>query len=892
MASDVHALLTGPTLVSFCLRMLRITPLATALALTLTSLPLLAQSSASGEEKTLEAVVVTGSNIKRSDSAGPNPVQVVTRQQIEQSGKSTLTDVLRTLSANSGNSFDEQYTGSFAAGSASIGLRGLSPKNTLVLVNGYRVANFGFALNTQDTFVDLNALPISAVERIEVLKDGASAVYGSDAIAGVINILLRRDFKGVEVGGAYGAATQGGYDEKKGNLLAGFGDLDTDGWNVLFGLDLLDRGRLDADERAYTRDGDFRDKPGGLLAGWSTAGGNWLLDPRQPTPFDPCPAGSELRPYRDFNSTLPGNACAFNAQPYKTLQPGAERIQASLSATWRLNDHLELFGDLLYSHNKADQIFSAPLTVGPGLRAYNPATGTLVNIPVALPVGHPNNPSNAPLPFEYTFFDLGPRMKKNTQMFYRGLAGLRGQAGRWDWEAAVETSQSLQREYVDNFINRYAFQDILADGSYDFLDPASTPDALEDLRLQTKRPGWYRLDAVSAKATTSFLELPAGPIGFAWGAEFRRESLDARTSRQVLSGTELRPAINIVNGERKVAAAYAEFNIPLHRTLELQLAGRGDRYDDFGSAFSPKAALRWQPLESLLLRTSFSRGFRAPSLPEIAPGQTISYGTVSDPYDPLTPGGSRGVTNVRTGNPDLDAERSKNFNIGAIWSPDADTSIGLDYYRIRQDNLIKPDNAQFIVNNPELFPGRVIRDAQGRIQIITNQYSNQGELDTSGIDLDFSRTFRTGRIGDFILAGTWSRLLEFKQPLVAGQAPYDGAGNNRLGALPKTRGTTSLNWNVGDWQNTLSVQYISGYDQRVATQASNPGLRSRVKPFHQVDLYLAYVGIPKTTLSLSVQNLTDKDPPFDPAGGANGFDITQYNLRGQFVSLGVKYRFD
>jgi iron complex outermembrane receptor protein len=138
-----------------------------------------AETADTGKDSTtLGAVLVTGSNIKRSDTAGPNPVQIVSREQIEQTGRSTLTDVLRNLSANAGNSFDEQYTGSFAAGSASIGLRGLSPKNTLVLVNGYRVSNFGFALNTQDTFVDLNALPISAVERIEVLKDGASAVYG------------------------------------------------------------------------------------------------------------------------------------------------------------------------------------------------------------------------------------------------------------------------------------------------------------------------------------------------------------------------------------------------------------------------------------------------------------------------------------------------------------------------------------------------------------------------------------------------------------------------------------------------------------------------------------------------------------------------------------------
>lgn len=865
-------------------------PLSFALALALLSPLALAQPS-SGQDSTLDAVVVTGSNIKRSDSAGPNPVQVLSRIEIEQSGKTTLTDVLRTLSVNAGNSFDEQFTGSFSAGSASIGMRGLSPKNTLVLVNGYRVASHGFSLNTQDTFVDLNALPISAVERIEVLKDGASAVYGSDAIAGVVNIILRRDHQGVEAGLGYGFASRGGLDEKKGHLLAGFGDLQAQGWNLLFGLDLLERGRLDASERAFTRSGDFRSQPGGRLAGWGTASGAWLLDPSRPQPFEPCPAGSVLRPYRDFGSTRSGDVCAFNSQAFNTLQPGAKRIQASLSGVLHLNDASELFADLLYSHNQADQIFAAPLNVGPGLRAYDPNSGTLVTIPVVLPVGHPNNPLSTPLPFEYRFFDLGPRLKDNTSVFYRALAGVRGQSERWDWEAALSTSQSLQREYVDNFVNRYAFERVLADGSYDFLNPSRTPAALADLRLQTRRPGFFRLDALNAKATTHLWELPAGQVGFAWGVEYRRERLDARSTEQVLSGAELRPAINIVKGERKVAAAYAEFSLPLHETLELQAAGRADRYNDFGSAFSPKLALRWQPLDSLLLRGAFSRGFRAPTLPEIAPGQTVAYSSVTDPFDPLAPGEVRGITIVRSGNSELRPERSKNFSLGAIWSPNSDTSIGIDYYRIAQNNLINPDSNQVIVENPQRFPGRVIRDAQGRIQLITGQYANQGQLKTSGLDLEFSHALRTQSAGDFTLSGSWTRLLQYRQPQVAGQAPVDGVGNNQLGALPRNRGLTSLNWSHGNWSSTLGLQYVAGYTQRLATPASHPGRRDRVKPYHQLDLHLAYSGLPNTTLWLGVQNLTDKDPPFDPAGGSVGYDISQYNLRGQMVSLGINHTF-
>lgn len=836
--------------------------------------------------RTLDSVVVTGSNIRRAQVEGPNPVQVITRETIETSGKSTLAEFIRALPVNTGNSADEQSTGSFSSGTANIALRGLSPKNTLILVNGYRVANFGFAQGTQDTFVDLNALPISAVDRVEVLKDGASAVYGSDAIAGVVNIILRRNFEGIEFGADYGAATQGGFDEYKGNVLAGFGDLDTDGWNVLFGLDVLLRSRLDGSERRYTRDGDFRDRPGGRLA-WTTNAGAWLNNPSRPTPFDPCPEGTELRPYSDFGSTVPGDTCAFNPRDYSTLQPSAKRYQASLSATIKLGDNAEAFGDLLYSDNYTDQIFSAPLAVGPGLRAWNPETGTLVDVPSVLPVGHPNNPTNAPLPFQYNFFDIGPRLKWNKQVFYRALGGVRGQAGDWDWEAAIETSQSRQREYVDNFINRYAFEEILADGSYDFLDPGSTPERLEDLRLQTRRPGFYRLHSANFKASTFLFDLPAGAVGFATGVELRRETMDARTTPQVLSGAELRPAINIVSGTRDVGAIYSEFSVPVHETVELQLAGRADHYDDFGNAFSPKFGVRWQPTQSLLARASFSRGFRAPALPEIAPGQTVSYGSVVDPRDPFNPGGSRGITSVRTGNPDLDPERSRNFNVGLIWSPSADTTIGADWFRIEQENLINPDSAQFIVNNEDLFPGRVIRDAQGQIQIITNQYANQGERTVSGVDIELSHRIRTS-VGDFTASTNWSHLLDYSEPLIAGAPAFNGAGNNRLGVLPKWKGVTTLGWKRGDWSTTLNAFYTHRYDQAVATAASAPGLLDHVKPYHQLDLHVGYSGFERTVVSLSVQNLTDKDPPFDPA---STYSTAQYNLRGQFVNLGIDYRF-
>ena len=848
-----------------------------------------ASAEAAAPGVTLDAVQVTGSNLKRSDEAGVNPVLVIDRAQIEKSGKLTVSDLLRSLTVNSGNSFNEQYTGSFANGSAGVSLRGLSQKNTLVLVNGYRVASYGFAQNTQDNFVDLNALPLGAIERVEILKDGASALYGSDAIAGVVNLILRRKIEGVELDASYGAATQGGIDQHGIGVRAGRGDPDRDGYSLRFSLDVFQRGQLNGDERALTKSGDYREQPGGRLAGWSTQGGAFLGNPRAPVAFD-CQPGTQSRPYRDFGSPLPGTACAFNTQPFRTLIPDVERYQALVAGDVRFSDTLQGFAEILYSTSHNGAYFSAPMTVGAGLRAYDRGTGRLVDIPAVLPVGHPDNPNAVATPFEYSFLDLGARYKINKSEFSRLLFGLRGQGEVWDWDVAASHSQSEQHEYVRNFLNRYAFEQVLRDGSYDFLDPARTPAALEALRPSTRRPGTYRLSTLSGKVSGFPWRWRAGDVGVAAGVEFRDEAQDARTSPQVLSGTELRPAINLIDGDRRVAAAFFELSLKPWDAVEVQLAGRGDHYSDFGSAFSPKLGLRWQLDEDFLLRFNASRGFRAPSLPEIAQSTTISYGSVIDPFDPVQPGASRGVTILRAGNPDLQAERSSNLNLGLLWAPDADTSLGLDVYRIRQDDLIAPDNVQFVVSNPQSNPGRITRDAQGRLQLVENRYSNQGSLTTTGFDLEGRKVWRAGD-DTWTLDGTWTRLLSYEQPLVAGQPERDGAGNNLFGALPKWRGITSLAWGRGDWNTQLSWRYIGGYGQKVVTAASNPGLRGKVEDHHQFDLFVGYQGLRDTTLYLSVQNLADKDPPFDPAGGALPYDITQYDALGRFVTVGVKHRF-
>jgi len=876
-------------------RMRNVAPLAMAIAVALAPGILFAQTTDDG--KTLDAVVVTGSNIKRTDAEGPSPVQVIDRVQLEQSGKQTVADVLRSISANTGNAYNETYNNGWASGAAGIGLRGLSQKNTLVLLNGRRLANYGFPQGgLSDTFVNLNALPLVAVERIEVLKDGASAVYGSDAVAGVVNIITRQNANGLEIGADVGTSTEGGADQHHFTLVGGTGDLDTDRYNVLYSFEYFKRDRLDQDERDLTKSGIYTDLPGGRWNGWSAKGARLLGANGASIPLvdanGNCPEGTVLTASAPIDGRA-GNTCAFNLAPYTTLIPGTERYQGYVAGTYRITDNVEAFGEALYSYIRGDSIFgSSPyFTLESGRFALNANTGLAEPVSAVLPANNPYNPFGVDTPIEYTFFNLGQSQKINTSRFYRVLGGVRGRTERWDWETGVFTSRSTERETVNaGFANRYGLAAALADGTYNLLDPSATPQSvLDSINLRTVRPAESELNGVDFKFSGNLFDLPAGSVGFAAGAEWRQEKLQSTNPWQIDAGLQIRPAIAEVDGKRDVSALYAEFNVPVATGLELQLAGRGDYYSDFGSAFSPKASLRWQPLDWLLVRAAASRGFRAPSLSENANSTNISYGAVVDPFDPDLPNSTQRPTFFTVGNSDLDPERTRSYNLGFVLSPLADTSVSVDYYRIKLDNLIGTNNTTAIVNRND--PADVIRDADGKLVAIYNRYQNLSELETSGFDVELSQRWRTDSAGDFNLSSVYTHVLEYKRPATVGGPSVDYAGSNLGPALPRNKATTTLGWDIGDVSTSLTWYYTGGYDQRTVTAANVP---RRVDAANQFDLYFGYKGFEGWTLFAKVQNVFDEEPPYDPSGFAGlrvPYEITQYDLRGRYVTVGFDYRF-
>ncbi|MBJ7310389.1 TonB-dependent receptor [Rugamonas sp. CCM 8940] len=825
-------------------------------------------------------VVVTGSNIRVSEKEGASAVQVISAKEIAASGKSSIADVLRSISANSGNSYNEQYTGSFSAGTAGLALRGLGQQNTLILVNGKRVSPYATAQDMKEVFVDLNSLPMAAVQRIEILKDGASSVYGSDAVAGVVNIILYKEFKGTEISVKGGASTQGtGQTDQSAALQTGFGSLAEDGYSVVFSVDAQHRSKLQQSDVEWMRGSDWHGNTNGSLA--------WVPTNYYGTDATKLLGGQQgplqLKPYGDISAGKTGLVQAYNPAEYRTLIPGVSRVHSSLRGTLRLNDDTEAYAELLYGHSRADQTFAAPLTVGSSLRAWNSKLQRLDTISVALPVGHPNNPGATPLPINATLFDLGPRLKQDKVDFYRVLTGLKGTLAGWEYDASVGRSASKLEETVQNFVNRYEFEKVLADGSYNFADQSKNSEAVRQrLRLSTLRPAESKLTTVDVSASRDLFALPAGPLGFAVGGQWRREEMNSDTSTAVLSGTELRPAINIIKGTRDVSALFAEFNAPIVKDLSVNLAGRADHYSDFGSAFSPKASVRYQAAQWLLLRGTASRGFRAPSLPEITNSSSVSYGSLIDPKDPITPNQPRGVTNITRANDQLRPERSNNLNLGLVISPSSDSSIGLDYYRIKTRGVIGTDSADTIIANEARFPNKIARDGEGRINTLYLQYANQGDREASGIDLDLRHNLDFKQWGKLALTAQLSKVLKFSAPLSEGEPLTNGAGTNYFGSIPKWRGTTSATWDIGSWTSTLTWNYADGYEQ--TTRAGE-----RVAPVATFDANVAWKVTPAATVSLVVQNLTDKRPSWDSS--TSFFDFTQGDPRGRFASVKLNYKF-
>ena len=891
----------------------------------------------------MQRVEITGSNIKRVETEGVAPVEVITREQIERTGQPTIAEVLRNLPANSGNSFGESFSNSFAPGAAGISLRGLGQKTTLVLINSRRVTGYGFAQNLQDTFVDLNSIPSSAVERIEILKDGASAIYGSDAIAGVVNIIMRRDYKGFEATGSVGNAA--GKNDYGATLTGGWGDLGTNKFNVLGVLDYYKRSEILLSDTDFGESRDYRGKSGGRNLNSLTAGGVWRQLNTNGSlssnfkAISACPEGAITGP--DAIAAGLTNNPAFGAatntfcpQHTNTLLsalPGTERIGFIGRGTYEFSPTMSAFLELGLSRVKTDQTFTNPFfnTTGldptpAGLKPFsytiNFAPGVAGN-PFATAANGASAAGGATARYTGSLNDMGSRDASIQSDTGRFLAGLTYSVSNWDLDSAVGYSKNK----VDaDFTNRLSKSGTSAafgipttsqppvpvstSSTYNLDDFTQNSDAVRDsLRVANSRKATSTLKFIDTKASTELpakFALPGGNIGLALGAEYRKETLKDRPSEAATSGDILGQGTTSTDGSRSSEAVYGELRLPIMKNLEMQLAARYDHYSDYGSSTVPKVGIKYTPTDTLALRGNIGKGFRAPTLPEISPSTATFFVQVNDPQTDTI----QQISGVFAGNPNLKAEKSVSANLGAVFEPTRNFSTSVDYYWIKWKDIVLAPDFQGIVDascpNPPATPAdppcpstaQVLRDPiTNNIVTVFNQYQNQSALFTSGLDVEMRYAVPTQSAGKF--TGRLNGVYIIKYDLDG--TGYEGSNGN-FTYLPRIKLTAALDWDYGPISTTARFNYQMGVRQDLLPGSFfTPGQEpfqtgvypDKTSDYYTIDLYGSYQFTKNLKVGISVINALNRRPPYDPGIDAtNVYDVSSFDVRGRLIRAALTYK--
>jgi iron complex outermembrane recepter protein len=664
--------------------MFRRSRVSLAAALAVGGVSVLATSGAFAQDA--QRVEVTGSSIRRTDAETASPVQIITKQDIEQAGKGTVAEYLQTLTADGQGSVPFTYGRGFSgATSAGVSLRGLGSNATLVLINGRRVTSAVLADDAQRTYVDLNQLPLEAVERIEVLKDGASAIYGSDAVAGVVNVILKKNFVGTTIKATYGVSQEGDGKEPRVALTHGGGDLSKDGYNYLFNIEY---GKKDA---IYYRDRMGRGSVGvsaigqpqwgfdpnsGPLNNIGRAGGDgWINDPRSANAVDARSIiGNVRNPADDLyysrgdaagggftrffpgaqafclaNTNLPQNnatgGCITDLrQALNQIQPEHETGSLFGRFTKSITADTEAFVEVSYYTSKS-LVTQLPNAFSAGVFQLD---GTVLSqAGVSLGAAHPDNPyfgQEARLRYNGLETPVAVDSKSHSTRF---AGGVKGTLATWDFDTALIFSEVKQTDTQLNAVNwrvknallnptpanvaaATAFSPAYAAlpagtfyrlGENAGLNSAAVYDALLD---DKQRKGFSRQYGGDLKVSNSFGQLSGGPIGVALGVEARHESnnLPLYDGLGDFAGLSL----TAYGGERDIFATYGEVLLPVFKQLEINAALRYDDYSDAGRQTTPKVGVKWRPIEPLALRGTYARGFRAPSSTENSPSSLAAFG--------------------------------------------------------------------------------------------------------------------------------------------------------------------------------------------------------------------------------------------------------------------------
>ncbi|QIB65493.1 TonB-dependent receptor [Kineobactrum salinum] len=846
---------------------------------------------------------LTGSRIRRDPTRYSAPVDVFVRADIERSGAQTLGELLKFVPAVIGNSTSTAISNG-GDGTATVTLRGLPASNTLILINGRRIANDGLAGES----VDLNSISPAAVERVEILKDGASAIYGSDAIAGVVNIIMKRDFHGVLAESHYGESSRGDLTTTTQTLQYGTGFRDG---GLFISASHYEQEPLFSRDRAVSRSADTRALGGSDQRSSATPDARIVL-----------PDGRTLIADRSGGYRPATDEDLFDFQAFTSAVVPMRRSSVYANASYDLNEQVTTLLDVSYLQTSAN----ATLAPTPIFTAFE-------RTPISVAADNPFNPFEVELTdVRRRLLEFPSRQKRNESKVARISAIVEGLYADWHWDVGYNWSRSEARETVSNLVD--ADRLALAVGSPDqcrgaaidgcvpvnLLGPAGSigPDQVDYLILDGDVRGHSTLSSASINLSNALLNLPTGRGDLALGVEFRHEATAKRPDARLAStGTIGGGNFEATRGDRKILELYAETRLPLWRShsggrsLELEAALRQSSYSDFGASTNPKLGLKLQLGPSLALRGGYARGFRAPSLNELYEGSSEEQAFIADPCTlaanvGVLPGCEQQADptrnqflTVRGGNPDLDAETSESFTAGLIWTPAAITGlrVAMDLFQIEQRDVVS-SSAQFIVNQNARdgsFDSSVIRDAQGNLLRINANNINTGRRRIQGADLGLSYHFpRRGR-GQWSLTGSAAYIHEYLAQLEAGAEEVDLSGSFRdeasegLGGIPEWKWQLGLQWKRKRWQASYDVHHVSAMEEQVPG-----GNRLRLIDswtVHDLQLSYNFNVLEGLRLTLGLDNILDEAAPLAASAFNDNIDARTHELKGRFWYTRLSQRF-
>ncbi len=864
---------------------------------------------ADGAEGVLEEVVVTGSRIRRADVTAASPVITITADHIRDAGYSNFQEVLATLTQNSGGSLDQQQVFGFTPAASAVNLRGVGIGRTLTLMDGKRTPRYPIAAGGTENFSDTANVPLAAVERVEVLTSGASALYGSDAMGGVVNIILKEAFQGLQIDGRYLGAEQGGLGTANLNLLLGAGGVER---NVLLLVEHERNDRLKATQR-----NGFNDLGSDLAFGGIGSYSAYGLSLRTPADevvrtLDPATCAARgLQPW-----PAPFQVCGFDRASRRDLFPDRERT--SVMGRWSLlfAGNLEFYGRLDYSHSRTrteiepmavdDYRYFVGLDAGaspdPGfVTLLSERTGETARFPQAAAFG---GDFAGQADGEYLYYrrmvEFGNRTNDITVDNYGFLTGVRGELdGGWSWDLDwwfMRTGRDARR---GGFASAGTYFEFLASGpagrsQFDRMTLAEVAAA----RYVPTQDGESSINQFSFNmATANLFELPTGAVGFAFGAETAREWFSSTADPETLQGNVLATGASSGAGRRRYSAAYAEFVVPVLDRVDLQAAFRYDDYNDFGDNVSPLVAAVWRVSNSVRFRAGWARTFRAPDLQRVYGDPARSFAQVTDPVACEFQGGSIGdpglpacrgevFTDVTTGpNPDLNAEEGENWNLGVTLQA-AGIEASLDFWRVEVTDMVNSLDAQTMVNNPEEFDALITRNPLTLEAVHVDATArNLTRLETRGVDLVLGYGLDTRRAGfwDFTLRGTY--LSRWDEQFFPTSPVTDVIRNSRV---PEWRWNFTGNWTWGQWGATLFVSYVgsmNGLNSDLFTPGDPDNPRLTVGSWTTANLS-GYWADDVLRVQAGVNNLANQGPkadetdawPFYPRGYQNAVG-RQYYLR-------------